>query len=245
MRKIACQNLKGGTGKTTTVISLSSYLAEKGYRVLLLDMDAQGNIRESLGIKHDITMYDLIIDDALVDDCIIKARENIDCIISKNTLAACETLLVSMPRREEILKIRLKNIDHYDYVFIDCSPSLSILNQNALLFAEEVLIPISMDYLAMLGAVQIIENFNMIKKYFEKNLIITGVIPTFYDIRTNISKEILEALRDVYKDKVMPPIRIDTKVRQASSAKKTIFEYAPDSRAAEDYKKVCEVLLNG
>jgi chromosome partitioning protein len=102
-----------------------------------------------------------------------------------------------------------------------------------------------MDYLAMLGAVQIIENFNMIKKYFEKDLIIAGIIPTFYDIRTNISKEILEALRDVYKDKVMPPIRVDTKVRQASSAKKTIFEYAPDGRAAEDYKKVCEVLLNG
>lgn len=102
-----------------------------------------------------------------------------------------------------------------------------------------------MDYLAMLGAVQIIENLNMIKKYFEKEVTITGVIPTFYDVRTNISKEVLGALRKVYKHKAMPPIRIDTKVRQASSAKKTIFEYVPESRAAEDYKKVCEVLING
>lgn len=245
MRKIACHNLKGGTGKTTTVISLASCLAQKGHKVLLLDVDPQGNIRESLGIKHDITMYDLIIHDALVDSCIVKARKNIDCIISKNTLAACEMLLVSMPRHEEILKIRLKNVDYYDYVFVDCSPSLSLLNQNALLFAEEVLIPISMDYLAMLGAIQIIENLNMIKKYFEKEVTITGVIPTFYDVRTNISKEVLGALRKVYKHKVMPPIRIDTKIRQASSAKKTILEYVPESRAAEDYKKVCEVLING
>ncbi len=243
MQKIACQNLKGGTGKTTTVIALSSILASKGYKILVLDVDPQGGIKECFGIKHNLTMYDLLIEDALVERCIVNARKNIDCIISDNTLAACELLLVGMPRREEILKIRLKNIDNYDYIFIDCSPSLSILNQNALLFAEKILIPISMDYLAMLGATQITENLNMIKKYYEKDIFIAGVVPTFYDIRTNMSKEVFEAINKIYKGKVTPPIRVDTKIPQASSARKSIFEYAPKSRGVEDYEKICKVLI--
>lgn len=243
-RKIACQNQKGGTGKTTTVISLASCLAQRNHKVLIVDVDAQGNIKESLGIKHDKTLYDLLIDDILVDDCIVKVRENIDCILSNNTLAACEMLMTSMTRREETLKARLKNINQYDYILIDCSPSLSILNQNALLFCNEVLVPISMDYLSMLGATQIVENLHMIKKIYEKQISIAGVIPTFYDIRTNMSKEILEALKDAYGEKLMPPVRIDTKIQQASSARQSIIEYAPGSRGAEDYQKICEVLVS-
>lgn len=247
MRKIACQNLKGGTGKTTTVVSLASCLARKGKKILVLDIDVQGNVKESFGIDHNLTIYDLLVNDTFVGDCIVKARENIDCIISNNTLAACELQLSGMPRREEILKIRMKNIDQtakYDFVFIDCSPSLSLLNQNALLYADEILIPISMDYLAMLGATQVIDNLTMIKKYYEKQLIITGIIPTFFEKRTNMSQEVLEALSDTYKDKVLPMVRLDTKVKQASSGHQTIYEVDEHSRAAEDYQKICEVLLN-
>lgn len=247
MRKIACQNLKGGTGKTTTVISLASCLAGKGKKVLVLDVDVQGNIKVSFGIDHKLTMYDLLINDAFVDDCIVKARENIDCIISNNTLAACELQLSAMPRREEILKIRMRHIDQtarYDFVLIDCSPSLSLLNQNALLYADEIIIPISMDYLAMLGATQVIDNLAMIKKYYEKQLIITGVIPTFFEKRTNMSQEVMEALQDTYKEKVFPAVRLDTKIKQASSANQTIFEVDKQSRGAEDYNQICEVLLD-
>lgn len=247
MRKIACQNLKGGTGKTTTVVSLASCLANKGKKVLVLDVDVQGNIKESFGIDHKLTMYDLLINDTFVEDCIVKTRDNIDCIISNNTLASCELQLGGMPRREETLKIRMKNIDHsarYDFVLIDCSPSLSLLNQNALLYADEIIIPISMDYLAMLGATQVIENLAMIRKYYEKQLIITGVIPTFYEKRTNMSQEVMEALQETYKEKVFPAIRVDTKIKQASSANQTIFEVDNQSRGAEDYAKICEVLLN-
>ncbi len=248
MRKIACQNLKGGTGKTTTVVSLASCLARKGKKILVLDVDVQGNIKESFGIDHKLTMYDLLINDTFVEDCIVKTRDNLDCIISNKTLAACELQLGAMPRREEILKIRMKHIDQtarYDFVFLDCSPSLSLLNQNALLYADEIIIPISMDYLAMLGAMQIIDNLAMIKKYYEKQLIITGIIPTFYEKRTNMSQEVLAALQDTYKEKVFPAIRVDTKIRQASSANQTIFEVDPLSRGAEDYNQICEVLLNG
>lgn len=247
MRKIACQNLKGGTGKTTTVISLASCLAGKGKKILVLDVDVQGNIKVSFGIDHKLTMYDLLINDAFVEDCIVKTRDNIDCIISNNTLASCELQLSGMPRREEILKIRMKHIDQiarYDFVLIDCSPSLSLLNQNALLYADEVIIPISMDYLAMLGATQVIDNLAMIKKYYEKQLIITGVIPTFYEKRTNMSQEVMEALQDTYKEKVFPAVRLDTKIKQASSANQTIFEADKQSRGAEDYNQICEVLLD-
>ncbi len=247
MRKIACQNLKGGTGKTTTVISLASCLAGKGKKVLVLDVDVQGNIKVSFGIDHKLTMYDLLINDTFVDDCIVKARENVDCIISNNTLAACELQLSAMPRREEILKIRMRHIDQtarYDFILIDCSPSLSLLNQNALLYADEIIIPISMDYLAMLGATQVIDNLSMIKKYYEKQLIITGVIPTFFEKRTNMSQEVMEALQDTYKEKVFPAVRLDTKIKQASSANQTIFEVDKQSRGAEDYNQICEVLLD-
>jgi len=247
MRKIACQNLKGGTGKTTTVVSLASCLASKGKKILVLDVDVQGNIKESFGIDHKLTMYDLLINDAFVEDCIVKARDNIDCIISNNTLASCELQLSAMPRREETLKIRMRHIDQiarYDFVLIDCSPSLSLLNQNALLYADEIIIPISMDYLAMLGATQVIDNLAMIKKYYEKQLIITGVIPTFYEKRTNMSQEVMEALRDTYKEKVFPAIRLDTKIKQASSANQTIFEVDKQSRGAEDYNQICEILLD-
>jgi len=247
MRKIAFQNLKGGTGKTTTVVSLASCLASKNKKILVLDVDVQGNIKESFGIDHKLTMYDLLINDAFVEDCIIKARDNIDCIISNNTLASCELQLSAMPRREETLKIRMRHIDQiarYDFVLIDCSPSLSLLNQNALLYADEIIIPISMDYLAMLGATQVIDNLAMIKKYYEKQLIITGIIPTFYEKRTNMSQEVLEALQDTYKEKVFPAIRLDTKIKQASSANQTIFEVDKQSRGAEDYNQICEVLLD-
>ena len=247
MRKIACQNLKGGTGKTTTVVSLASCLASKGKKILVLDVDVQGNIKESFGINHKLTIYDLLLNDTFVDDCIVKARDNIDCIISNKTLASCELQLSGMPRREEILKIRMKHIEQakrYDFVLIDCSPSLSLLNQNALLYANEIIIPISMDYLAMLGATQVIDNLAMIKKYYEKQLIITGVIPTFYEKRTNMSQEVIEALQDTYKEKVFPAVRVDTKIKQASAAKQTIFEVDKQSRGAEDYIKICEVLLD-
>lgn len=247
MRKIACQNLKGGTGKTTTVVSLASCLANKGKKVLVLDVDVQGNIKESFGIDHKLTIYDLLINDSFVEDCIVKARDNIDCIISNNTLASCELQLGGMYRREEILKIRMRHIDQtarYDFILIDCSPSLSLLNQNALLYADEIIIPISMDYLAMLGAIQVIDNLAMIKKYYEKQLIITGVIPTFYERQTNMSQEVIEALQETYKEKLFPAVRLDTKIKQASSANQTIFEVDKQSRGAEDYIKICEVLLN-
>ncbi len=245
MRIIACQNLKGGTGKTTTVLSLSSYLAMLGHRVLIMDLDVQGNISESLELSHSHSMYDLLVDDFPFEACKRNARPNLDVVLSDNTLASAEMMLVSRPRREEALSMKMRGVRDYEFIFLDCSPSLSLINQNGLLYAGEILVPISMDYLAMLGAVQVVENLEMIRKYYERTITIAGILPTFHDPRTNLSWEILAALREVYGPKVLPPVRVDTRMKEASCARKTIFEYDRRSRSARDYIKVCEVLFHG
>ena len=247
MRKIACQNFKGGTGKTTTVISLAHCLAEAGRKVLVVDLDAQGNVNQSLGFESRKGLYDLLVDGVPLGDCVVEARENLYCLPSDQTVAACETILVSRPRREEALRRALNGVEEQipglEVVFLDCSPSLSILSQNALVYVDELLLPVSVDYLAMVGAGQVFENLKMIEEYFEKTVRVCGILPTFFDQRVNISKEVLAALQERYQELVLPPIRVDTKVQQASSRKQTIVEFRGRSRAREDYQKVYEELF--
>jgi len=247
LRRIACQNFKGGTGKTTTVISLAHCLAENGHKVLVVDLDAQGNISESLGVRGTYSLYDLLVDGRPLADCLVEARENLYCLFSNQTVAACETVLVTRPRREEALKRALSSLEDeipgISVVFLDCSPSLSILSQNALVYVDELLLPVSMDYLAMVGANQVFENLKMIEEYFEKKVRVCGVLPTFYDQRVNVSKEILAGLRERYGELVLSPVRIDTKVQQASIQRQTIVEFGGRSRAREDYQKIYEELF--
>jgi energy-coupling factor transporter ATP-binding protein EcfA2 len=142
-----------GTGKTTTVISLAHCLAEAGRKVLVVDLDAQGNVNQSLGFESRKGLYDLLVDGVPLSDCVVEARENLYCLPSDQTVAACETILVSRPRREEALRRALNGVEEQipglEVVFLDCSPSLSILSQNALVYVDELLLPVSVDYLAM------------------------------------------------------------------------------------------------
>lgn len=243
MRRIAFQNLKGGTGKTTSAVTLASLLNARGYRVLLIDMDAQGNVKEHFGLSHPYTMYDLLMEEAPWDKCIVSVREGLDCLISDTTLAACEALLASRPRREEALRLSLQHLDFYDFALVDCPPSLSILNQNALVFADEIVIPVSMDFLALAGVDQVMEHLSLIERYFEKAIHILGVLPTFFDRRTRISQDVYDALRERYGERVWPPIRIDTKISQAPRARKTIDTYRRSSRGTKDYEVICDLLL--
>jgi chromosome partitioning protein len=249
MRKIAIQNLKGGTGKTTTTVNLAHGLVLKGKRVLVVDCDAQGNVAVALGVKKPpATMYHLLMEDRLLGECIQPARPNLDVICSDNTLAVAEVQLAGQPRREETLLLRLRKLSGYDYVLVDCGPNLSLLHQNALLYVDELLIPVSMDYLALLGAQQIIDSIAFLRRFFDRSPKLLGVLPTFYDARTNISSEIYEALRETYASlcPVFPPIRVDTKLQQAIAKHKTVFELGgPATRAAQDYAQVTTLLLEG
>lgn len=247
MRKIAIQNLKGGTGKTTTTINIGHALALRGKKVLIIDCDVQGNVAAAFGLKKPTsTMYHLLMEDRLLSDCIVPARENIDVVPSDNTLAVAEMQLAGQPRREETLQLRLRKLTGYDFVLVDCGPSLSLLHQNALLFVEELIIPVSMDYLSLLGAQQIIESIAFLRRFFERSPSLLGIIPTLYDQRTNISSEIYEAIRETYGElcPILPAVRIDTRIQQAMAKHKTIFELAPSARAAEDYSRITSILLN-
>jgi chromosome partitioning protein len=248
MRKIAIQNLKGGTGKTTTTINLAHALANEGKRVLIIDTDVQGNVAASLGLKRDQAptgIYELLINDHRWESTVVKPREWCDLIASNHTLAVAELQLAGFPRREEVLSVRLKTLTGYDFVLIDCGPSLSLLHQNVLLFADELLIPISTEYLAMLGAQQIFQSLAFLLQYFERAPRVLGILPTLFDQRTNVSCEVLAAIEETYRgiSPVLPAIPVDTKLGQASAKRKTIFEHAPQTRAAEAYAKLAQWVM--
>ena len=246
-RALAVVNQKGGTGKTTTSVSLAAGLAERGNSVLLMDLDAQGNVGVSLGIRSVKTLYHLLVEGVSTDDAAVPVRKGLDVITSDHTLAAAELELVSMPDRARVLSRRLAPLlageSRYDYVVLDCPPSLSLLNQNALTFAREVVIPVSCDYLALVGVKQILKTLRHVNEVLLHPIEVLGVLPTFYDVRNKISKESIESLRSHFKAKAMPPIRINAKLKEAPSHKKTIYEYAPSSHGAEDYTAAVEWVL--
>lgn len=242
-RKIAVLNHKGGTAKTTTAVSLAAGLAKQGKKTLLLDLDAQGHVASSLGITSVRHMYHFLIDGMPFEKCVINSRENLDVIISNESLASVEVELVNRAQREKILSSRLQNIPHYDYIIIDCPPSLSLVNQNALSFAKEVFVPVSCDYLSMVGVRHVVKTVKTINRLFATNVEITGVIPTFYDVRNSISFEVVNNLTSFFDEKVLSPIRINTKLKEAPSHHKTIYEYASDSNGATDYSRMVDDVI--
>jgi chromosome partitioning protein len=157
VRIIAVMNQKGGTGKTTTVVNLGFALAQSGLRTLLVDLDAQGNLGVSFGIEGEQGLYHLLVDGADPHACAVNARPNLDLISSNETVASAELIMTGESGRETLLRRRMRGIQSYDFILLDCPPSLSLLSQNALTYAEEVLVPISMDYLALIGVKQILK----------------------------------------------------------------------------------------
>ncbi len=245
VRRIAVLNQKGGTGKTTTSVNLAAGLAESGFKVLLMDLDAQGNVAVSLGLQAQRTVYHVIVEGSHPADCIIKVSDNFDALVSNTSLAQAEVKLVSAPDRFKVLSKRMAGVDNYDFIIMDCAPSLSVLNQNALTYADNILIPVSCDYLSLVGVKQILRTLKKVNELLLHPVSILGVVPTLYDMRTRISVEAVNTLRAYFKERVMPPIRVNTRLKEAPSHKKTIFEYAPDSHGSEDYRalvaKVIEV----
>lgn len=243
-RRIAVFNHKGGTGKTTTAVNLAAGLVERGHRVLLVDADGQGNVGASLGIAGERTLYHVLVHGASVEEAVVPVRDRFDVLTSNESLAAAELSLATKPNRARILRERLGHkTDAYDYVVVDCAPALSLLNQNALLFAESVLVPVSCDYLSLVGVRQVLRTLKNVAEMLHHQVDILGVVPTFYDVRNRISREAVDALSDHFGERCLRPIRVNTKLREAPSVRKSIFEYAPDSHGALDYRALVDAVV--
>ena len=247
-RRIAILNHKGGTGKTTTAVNLAAGVAERGHRVLLIDTDAQGNVGVSLGISGERSLYHILVEGDQPKDVVVPVRSNLDVITSNASLAAAEIWLAQQPvtDRSRIMTRRLNLMQvsrRYDYVVIDCGPSLNLLNQNALSYADEVVIPVTCDYLALVGVKQVLRTIREVERHLHHAVRISAVLPTFFDNRTRLSREVLDTLKGHFKRKCLRPIRQNTRLAEAPSHRKTIFEHAPYSHGAEDYTRVVEWVL--
>jgi chromosome partitioning protein len=217
-RAIAIANQKGGVGKTTTSINLSATLAEKGKKVLVIDTDPQGNTTSGFGLDKnelDNTIYELLIGQADVEDVLIKnVVDGLDIIPANVDLAAVEIELIDMEEKEYILKNAIQKIrDNYDFIIIDCPPSLSMLTINAMTTANTVLVPIQCEYYALEGLSQLVRTVNLVKDRLNNDLEMEGVIFTMYDSRTNLSLQVVENVKDhinenVYKTIIPRNIRL-------------------------------------
>lgn len=249
-RVIAITNQKGGVGKTTTSTNLSACLAELGKKVLVVDIDPQGNATSGLGIeKNELenTIYDLFIGECELDECLQKnTLENLSVLPSNVNLSGAEIDLIGVEHREYILKKELDSIkDDYDYIIIDCPPSLNILTVNALSAADSVLVPIQCEYYALEGLSQLIYTINLVKKRLNPELKMEGVVFTMYDARTNLSLEVVENVKSNLKQTIYKTIiPRNIKLAEAPSRGMPINIYDPKSAGAESYRLLAEEVIN-
>ena len=203
---ISVANQKGGVGKTTTTVNLSTLLAKKGKKVLLIDTDPQGNATSGLGITKELelSVYDILVGDTAFDETIQETTiKNLSVCPSNISLAGAEVELVSMMSREQRLKTKLDVIkDRYDYILIDCPPSLGLITLNAFTASDSVLIPVQCEYFALEGLGQLLNTVNLVKKHLNKNLEIEGALLTMYDARTNLSNQVVKEVKKYFEDKV-------------------------------------------
>lgn len=259
-RTIAMLNQKGGVGKTTSTVNLGAAIAEAGRRVCLIDLDPQAHMSLHLGVEPGEgarSVYDLLVDpDCDVSETIISAGENLDVIPAEVDLAAAETELAADPDRQQILKRKFALIsDQYDFVLLDCPPSLGLLTLNALALAREVFVPMQAHFLALQGVSKLLETVGLVCRSVNPQLRVTGIILCMHEGQTTLAKEIMTDLNEFFEQAreqdvpwkscrvLRPAIRRNIKLAEAPSFGKSIFEYEPWCPGAIDYRKLAERLM--
>lgn len=248
-RIIAIANQKGGVGKTTTTINLSSSLAEKNKKVLVVDMDPQGNATSGLGIEKnelDKTLYELLRDECTIYECIMKSVvDNLFVIPSNRQLAGIELEMIGHENMQYILKNKLQEIEkEYDFILIDCPPALGTLTVNAMTATQSVIVPIQCEFYALDGLSQLIYTLELVKDSLNPDLCIDGILFTMYDGRTNLSVQVVENVREhldqpIYKTVIPRNVRL----AEAPSHGLPITLYAPKSIGAEKYRELAEEVM--
>jgi len=249
-RTIAIANQKGGVGKSTTAINLSSCLAEAGQKVLTIDIDPQGNTTSGLGIDKDsqeVTVYELLIGECELEDCLISTDfENLSLIPSDVDLAGAEIELIGIDNKEYVLKEKIDQIrDQYDFIIIDCPPSLNMLTINAMTTADTVLVPIQCEYYALEGLSQLMHTIDLVQQRLNPDLEIEGIVFTMYDARTNLSLQVVENVKNNLQQSIYKTI-IPRNVRlaEAPSHGLPINIYDSRSAGAESYRLLAEEVIH-
>ena len=245
---VSIANQKGGVGKTTTAINLSSILAKKGKKTLLIDADPQGNATSGLGVSKDcqFSTYDILINDVeiinAIQQCDIK---NLDLCPTNLSLAGAEVELVNSMGREYRLKEKIDNArDNYDYIIIDCPPSLGLITLNALTASDSVLIPVQCEYFALEGVGELLKTVDLVRKYYNKNLTVEGALLTMYDPRTKLSNQVVEQVQKFFENRVFETlIPRNVRLSEAPSYGEPISSYDPFSKGGRAYDKLVKEFL--
>lgn len=246
---IAIANQKGGVGKTTTAVNFSTLLAKKGKKVLLIDADPQGNATSGIGMDKNVefSVYDLIINDEIEPSDTIQKTElkNLSICPSNINLAGAEVELVTMMSREYRMKEKLDIIkEKYDYIIIDCPPSLGLVTLNSFTASDSVLIPVQCEYYALEGLGQLLNTIKLVQKHLNKELVIEGALLTMYDIRTNLSNQVVKEVNRYFENKVYKSvIPRNVKLSEAPSYGMPISVYDPRSKGAKSYEKLVKEFL--
>ncbi len=245
---LAFANQKGGVGKTTSAINVAASLGFLGKKVLLVDLDPQGNCTSGVGINKDkvgLSSYEVLMEGASVQEAAVKtAFKGLDCVPATMNLAGAEIGLSSLARRESILKKALETVDLYDYIIMDCPPSLGLITLNGLVAAQEVIVPMQCEYFALEGLSQLMYTIGLVQKMYNPNLILGGVILTMYDGRLNLSLAVAAEIRKYFPEKIFRnTVPRNVRLSEAPSHGKPVLYYDKNSKGAQSYLEIARELL--